>query len=108
MQIFNAISVYALFGTRKARGRKKLLQFYFVNDDKDQKKEKGGRNKKTRPQPSTDSIKINRPDHNKGTVLPRLVRRRTVKLISFFDKKRPLILSNFLRFVSFLSRETLI
>ena len=74
MQIFNAISVYALFGTRKARGRKKLLQFYFVNDDKDQKKEKGGRNKKTRPQPSTYSIKINRPDHNKGTVLPRLVR----------------------------------
>ena len=42
------------------------------------------------------------------TVLPRLVRRRTIKLMSFLIKKNPLILSNFLRFLSFFSRETLI
>ena len=69
------------------------------------------------------------------TVLPRLVRMRTIKLMKFsgfvlteracylavhflthysdvfskfFDKKNPLILSNFLRFLAFLSNETLI
>ena len=45
---------------------------------------------------------------NLGTVLPHLVRRRTVKLMRFFDKKKSLILSNFLRFMSFFSRKTLI
>ena len=41
-------------------------------------------------------------------VLSSLVRRRTIKLMSFLIKKRPLILSNFLRFLAFFSRETLI
>ena len=43
----------------------------------------------------------------KSTVLPRLVRMRTIKLLSFLIKN-PLILSNFLRFFAFLSREILI
>ena len=42
------------------------------------------------------------------TVLPRLVRRRTIKLMSFLIEKRPLILSNFLSFLAFFSREALI
>ena len=43
-----------------------------------------------------------------NTVLPRLVRRRTIKLMSFLIKKITLILNNFLRFLAFFSREALI
>ena len=42
------------------------------------------------------------------TVLPRLVRMRTIKLTSFFLWKKIPILSNFLRFLALLSRESLI
>ena len=36
---------------------------------------------------TTDSTKINSLGHKIRTVLPRLVRMRTIKLMSFFDKK---------------------
>ena len=44
----------------------------------------------------------------KYSVLPRLVRMRTIKLTSFLIKKNPIILSNFLRFLAIWAGKTLI